>query len=257
MIGIITSDFVKSKNTNVRFLVVDGLYETREQYIELIRQVDKNADIIESISAEDAFVTLFEREIDLIVTSEILSFRNAFALSRVLHKANINVPVIVLANDGSNAVEAIKSNVFEYLIKPLPDRKFIEAIKTAIEAIENKLSKKKKSFKANVMLRISTTKGYKLVDLDELAYCLADGSYSNICFTDGTVNFSSYYLGKIEKILDEYHFTRINRSAIVNLKLIRLIDKQKEICQLNVGGQIKEFRITKSNLKKLEAENIL
>lgn len=246
-----------TKYINVRFLIVDGLDDTRMQYIQLVLQVDKHADIVECISAEDAFFTLFDKDIDVIITSEILSFRNAFELSRMLHKANIKVPVIVIANDGSNAVEAIRSNVFDFLVNPLPDRKFKEAIQKAIDSIEYRLSNKKRSFKANTMIRISTTKGYKLVDLDELAYCRADGSYTNICFTDGSFNFSSYYLGKIENILNDYHFARINRSVVINLKLIKLIDKQKEICQLDIDGQLKEFKITKSHIKKLEAENIL
>lgn len=241
----------------MKFLVIDGLNENRIRYIDQIKLVDKNAEIVEGISAEDAFFILFEKDIDIILSSEILSFRNAYELSRVLHSSNIKVPMIVIANDSSNAVDAIRSNVFEYLVNPLPERKIRVAIKNAIDHIAIKLSEKKRSFKANTMIRISTTKGYKLVDLDELAFCIADGSYSNIYFTDGSSNLSSYFLGKIEKILNQYHFARINRSAIVNLKLIKLIDKQKEICQLSVNGQIKEFKITRSNLKKLELENIL
>lgn len=241
----------------MRFLIIDGLNETRLHYIRQVLQVDKNADIIESISAEDAFFTLFDKDIDLIIASEILSFRNAFELSRLMHKVDIKVPVIVIANDSFNAVEAIRSDVFEFLVNPMPDRKIKEAIQRAIVSIEQRLLVKKRSFKANIMIRISTTKGYKLVDLDQLAYCLADGSYTNICFIDGSLNFSSYYLGKIEKILNNYHFARISRSVIINLKLIKTIDKQKEICQLEINGQIKEFKFTKSNIKKLEAENIL
>lgn len=241
----------------MKFLVVDGLLETRHYFIKQIESVESNAEIFESISAEDAIFSYFENEPDVIIASEILSFRNGFELARLLSKINGIIPVIIITNDASNAIEAIKNHVFEYLINPIQKEDFQITIKKSIEFIENKISRERSINQKQLKVRINTTNGYRIVDINELVYCMADGSYTNIYFTNGSMDYSSYYLGKIEKMLLDHHFVRINRACIVNLNMIKRIDRQKEICQLEFNGFLKEIKITKSNLKKLEEQNIL
>jgi DNA-binding LytR/AlgR family response regulator len=115
--------------------------------------------------------------------------------------------------------------VFDFIVMPLEEDKLRNAIEKAVfhinKYIHIKLSQK---FKNNVKIRVNTTNGYRLVNLDSLSYCIADGSYTKICFSNGKTEFSSYYLGKIEKTLIDYHFVRISRSVIVNLKKIKKIE---------------------------------
>lgn len=241
----------------MKFLIVDGLLETRQYYKQQIESVESNAEIFESISAEDAIFSVFENEPDVIIASEILSFRSGFELTKLLNKINNKIPVIIITNDTSNAIDAIKNNVFEYLINPILKEDFQQAIEKSMAFIETKISRDRNRHQHKVRVRINTTNGYKIVDINDLVYCAADGSYTNIGFANGSIEYSSYYLGKIEKMLHDYHFVRISRSAIVNLKMIKHIDRKKEICQLEFNGIQKEFKITKLNLKKLEEDNIL
>lgn len=240
----------------MKFIVVDGLRERRLVYKELIEKCSKHAEIFQCMSAEDALFTVVDKNPDLIITSEILPFRSGFELARILNQMKIKNPVIIIADDSSNALQAIKLNVFEYLLMPLTIEKMNEVIQNATSYIDQNLHLQLvKNYDENVRIRLNTFTGYKLIKLDELAFCVADGSYTRIGFSNGKTDLSSYYLGKIENILAEYQFIRISRSAIVNLKKVNKIDRTKKLCFIEMENGLREFKISKANLNKLEMKN--
>lgn len=242
----------------MKFVVVDGLRETRLEYKHEILEACPGAEVFQCMSAEDALFVTMDVEADLIISSEILSFRSAFELVRVLNKMRVGIPVIVVANDDSNALQAIKNNVFDYLITPLSENQLQNSIHEAIRFIDTKLKRKRvKKFEKNQKLRLNTTKGYMLIDLDKLAFCRAEGAYTYLSYTDGKNNFSSYTLGRVEEILSEYHFIRINRSEVVNLKMIKSVDKTNGVCFIDAGVEKYKFKISRGYLKKLEAESLI
>lgn len=235
----------------MKFLIVDGLSETRYNFRKHLESCVPNAGIFESTSAEDALFTFIDHEINIIISSEILSFRSGFELSRIVQKLNPDVPVIIIANDDSKAVEAIRNRVFDFLLEPINPEKFELAINKAISHIESVLSKSDKKYNHSMKIRISLKSGFKLINLEDLAYCFADGAYTNLCYTNGGIDYSSYNLGKIEKQLLKYHFLRINRSTIVNMKLLKHIDKHKKTCAIEVSGNLTTFKITLQYFDKL------
>ncbi|MFA9389785.1 MAG: LytR/AlgR family response regulator transcription factor [Prolixibacteraceae bacterium] len=244
----------------MKFLVIDGLRSTRLNYIQYIENSYDNAQIFQCMSAEDAIFNVIDNEPDIIITSEILPFRNSFELARVLNKMDLKIPVIVLALDDSNALQAIKHNVFDYLILPLQPERLKQSLINARQYIDEqlhlKIGKKNKD-NGHLKMRLSTTSGYKLIDLDTIAYFISDGSYSTIFFTNGQTDVSSYYLGKIEKNISDYHFLRISRSVIINLKKVSSIDRQKNSCSLELETGVKEFAMTKESLRKLELSHMI
>lgn len=78
---------------------------------------------------------------------------------------------------------------------------------------------------------------FTIVDMDDILYCEADGSYTNFHTTDNKVYTTSNNLKKVENILPQVTFLRIHRSTLLNLK---------HIVQYNNTGEI-----TLSNKKKL------
>lgn len=246
----------------MKFLVVDGLRETRLFYKEQIESICDNAEVFQCMSAEDAIFNVIDREPDIIVTSEILSFRSSFELVRILNKIGSKIPVIVIACDNTNALQAIKNNVFDYLMMPIDKDALKKSVAKAIVYINQQLllkygDKQNGNLNPKILLSIART-GYKLIDSDKIAYFISNGSYSEIHYSNGDMDMSSYYLGKIETMMSNYHFMRINRQVIINLKNISRIDKQKKECELELLNELKVFSITHHNLKKLEeASNLI
>ena len=59
-----------------------------------------------------------------------------------------------------------------------------------------------------------------IVDIDDILYCEADGSYTNFYTKDNKIYTTSNNLKKVESILTHATFFRIHRSTLLNLKHI-------------------------------------
>jgi DNA-binding LytR/AlgR family response regulator len=213
--------------------------------------------ILESNCAEDALFQILEKKPQLVISSDVLPGRSGFELAKQIYENEFMIPFIILSNDSSQVVEAIRSHVSDFLVYPFSSEKLISSINKAVGEfeevnLENLLIQNKKA-----KIRISTIDGFKLLDVDLLTHCKADGAYTKLYFSDGVEVYTSYYLGKIENVLKEYKFVRINRSTIINLRKIKTIDWKRSICMLDTGTENDEFKITKFCLKKLEESNII
>jgi DNA-binding LytR/AlgR family response regulator len=241
----------------MKFLVVDGLADIRQQYCILINKLFPYAQVVESISAEDALFTYFEENPDLIIASDVLSYRSAGKLSAAIYKINKKTPVVVIANDDTNAIEAIKSNCFDFLLAPVSENDFENSINKAIDIIESNVQQNTQEYFADTKVKLSEGRGIRMLDLNKIACFLADGSYSKIVFSNGDIEFSGYFLGKIDLAVSNNQFVRISRSALVNMNFFKFIDRVNGLCILELENSTMELKISKRQIRKLEEENVL
>ncbi|MBN2262788.1 MAG: response regulator [Prolixibacteraceae bacterium] len=241
----------------MNFLVVDSIDQTRNKYRSFIEQTVANSQVFDCSNAEDAFFTLFDKGGDVIVCSETLSFRSGYELASLVKKIKPNIPVIIIAHDDKNALQAIKCKVFDILVEPYNLQQFSESINKAVDSFNQNISTDHVTNKESIKIQLGLANGYRFVDIDQLAYCMADGAYTNLYFNSGESELSGYYLGRIEKLLDNFHFVRINRSVLINLKFLKQIDKRTETCELVVNGESKLFKINRVNINNLHNINIL
>jgi two-component system, LytTR family, response regulator len=242
----------------MRIAVVDGLLNRRLEYKDLIQKVDHHAEISECTSAEDALFSTFDQPVDVILCSEILPFRNAFELARIMKTLPNQIPVIVVAEDDSNAHEAIKVGVFDFLLNPVLPSK----LKTTLDQVvlhRNKYlqHQRNKLNDSSSKIKLNTIHGYKLVPLNELAYFQADGAYTNIVYSNGTTELSSYNLGRIGAVLDDFQFVRISRSCLVNLRKVERIDRINRSCMLRMDNELRAIKISSKQIDQLEENQIL
>lgn len=132
---------------------------------------------------------------------------------------------------------------FYYLNKPIEDTKLISVVdkylskKTAFDT-EKYLTFKNQIENKQHKISLPMKNGdFVIVDIDDILYCEADGSYTNFYTTDNKIYTTSNNLKKIENILMQATFFRIHRSTLLNLK---------HIIQYNKMGEL-----TLSNKKKL------
>ncbi|MBN1183479.1 MAG: LytTR family transcriptional regulator [Bacteroidales bacterium] len=74
-------------------------------------------------------------------------------------------------------------------------------------------------------IQISTGEGIKLINLNDIEYFEADGSYTKIHFIDKNFILSSKHLKNYESVLSERNFYRIGRTHIINLDCIKGYNK--------------------------------
>lgn len=239
-------------------LVIAEDTESRLLIKNQLKSISGITSILESNSVEEALFSILEKEPQVIISSNNLPLRSGFDLAYLLQKINFKTYFIILSDNTDNAIDAIRSKVFDYLVYPFPGERLASAVQKALGEIEKSNQIKIKRSQADDMkIRLSVSNGFTLVDLNLLSHCHADGSYSNLFFTNGKIEFTSYHLGKLEEILRDYQFERVNRSIIVNMRMLRDIDEKKGICSILAGNETLNFKISKMYVKKMVEKHFL
>jgi two-component system LytT family response regulator len=140
---------------------------------------------------------------------------------------HLDFEVIFTTAYDSYAIKAIKYSALDYLLKPI-DR---EDLAAAIEKIRNKqssISKAQLQMATAVHNRqlpdtiaLPTTEGLTFTPVNNIVYCIADGSYTRMYMADKSEILLSKTLGDVDELLTEYHFFRIHHSTLINLKQVK------------------------------------
>ncbi len=240
----------------MKLLIVANNHNISSIYRKLIKNIVQFSLIFESKSAEDAIFTVLNEQVNLVVTEAKLNGHSGFELARSIFCSKIPCLVIVIADNEQCAVEAIRAHVFELIIKPFRPEKLTETVRSAllkISAVEVNREIQKKN---TVKIRINTTSGFNIFDINKLIYCIADGAYTKIFLTDQTEITSCFNIGKIEEILSYHNFSRINRSVIINTKFLQKIERYQYKCWLSDGKRETEFDVSKKYMPLLDGRII-
>lgn len=138
--------------------------------------------------------------------------------------------VIFITAHEHYALEAIKHEALDYILKPVGHINLMEAIKRAEQRI---LERSKgvlppppetpvKEPKASVnKLPIPTMNGFEFVSLQDLLYMEAEGIYTLLFTRNNKKITTTLRLGELEEKLKEKGFFRIHRSYLINMDLIQ------------------------------------
>ncbi len=149
-----------------------------------------------------------------------------------------NFHVIFITAYNQYAIQAIKFSALDYLLKPFD----LDELKDALKKIAHVPVPESLPFQAlqdnlredNALHRLvlPTQHGFILLEIANLIYCKADGSYVEFYFKNGNNYIVSRQLGEYEELLKAYHFFRIHHSYLINLNHI------KEYTNVS-GGQVR------------------
>ncbi len=100
-------------------------------------------------------------------------------------------------------------------------------------------------------LRFCTRKGWVFYYPEEIVYCEADQNYTYLYIRDGSSMVYSRNIGTLEKRLKKHGFFRISRSALINLRYLKYINRQQKICSLETDRQYR-LKTSGSRIRELE-----
>lgn len=140
--------------------------------------------------------------------------------------------VLVTAHD-HYALKAIKASVLDYLLKPVDETEFVQAVHKALKmdvAERNQHAASLSELYRHLMIRkvrIPTVNGFSLVNVDEIVHCEASGNYTFFFFTNGRKIVVSRKLGDYETELKRYGFVRVHSKHLINVSHIIEYNKGK------------------------------
>lgn len=216
----------------IKIIIVDDEKLICEGISNMLNLFCDNTEVIASCGDVKTAVRLIkEKKPDLILLDIKIQGGSGFDIIKQLGTYVPHVIFITAYED--YAINAFKHNAIDYLVKPLdPDEleaaiNKIEKIKLSsnnteimnmlIKTIDNKEKPKK------IVLR--TKDSIHLIQISDILYCAAEGSYTTVYTHDNKVMVSKL-IKEYEEILSEHNFMRIHQSYLINMNKIIRYDKE-------------------------------
>jgi two-component system LytT family response regulator len=147
--------------------------------------------------------------------------------------SNPTFRVIFVTAFDEYAVEAFRLSVIDYLLKPVEGEDIVRAIrkiKSDIYKNENTISAQLQQLEKLLLqnkitgeprIGIGMTDKIVFVNITDILYCEATGSYTTVYLQDGKKLVASKLLGEFESQLTDYKFYRIHHSSLINLNRVK------------------------------------
>lgn len=142
--------------------------------------------------------------------------------------------VVFITGFDSFAINAIKFSAIDYILKPVNETEFQEAIQRAVESIQTDTDTQlqtdilMESYRKESQLKklvLKTIDSLHIVDISDILFCQSDNSYTTFYFVNDDKIVVSKSIKEYNELLTEYGFFRPHQSFLVNLNHVKRIDK--------------------------------
>lgn len=220
----------------IKAILVDDEAYMREKIKEKLTKYfnDKIQIIGEAGSVNEAVTCINEQRPDLLLLDIHLKEGTSFdILSQVDHK---NVSIIFITGYDDHAIKAIKIGALDYIIKPIDDFEFKEAINKAIEnnrvkdkATEKSIEITKEHFSGNSndkRIVLKTLENIYVINEDDIFYCKSESNYTTFYTQKIDRIVVSKPIKMFEELLSKDTFVRCHKSYLVNKNHVIQYNKQ-------------------------------
>ncbi|NNF20464.1 MAG: response regulator transcription factor [Saprospiraceae bacterium] len=246
---------------NITCIIVDDEKLARDLLVEYLNPYDNIEVIATCKNGTEAVQEIEDKKPELLFLDVHMPGINGFeVLENVTHHPRV---IFTTAYD-KYAVKAFEQNAVDYLLKPIEEERFQQAMKKVMEAVGQpapdltallKDFAEKSPKKHSESLFVQKTDKFYRISAAEVLYLEASGDYT-IISTSQEQYVSSNGISKLEEKLDPEFFIRIHRSTIINQNHLREIEKHFNgglIVKMDNG---KSFPVSRSYVKKIR-EKIL
>ncbi len=158
--------------------------------------------------------------------------KNGFEMLSEINQ--IHFEVIFTTAYHEYAVKAFRFSAIDYLLKPIDPDELMSAVKkfeektnsTSSQQVEllkqmwNQFSGVKTNSREHQKIVLSNQDGLNIIDVKDIIWCEALGSYTKFHLTNKTTIVVSKIIKEYEEILSEFQFLRVHQTYIVNINYI-------------------------------------
>ncbi len=243
----------------IRIVIIDDETPARELIRHYLKDVDSIEVIAECADGFSGLKTISAMKPDLVFLDIQMPRLTGIELVEVLTEK----PEIIFTTAYDQfALKAFELNAVDYLMKPFPKRRFLDAAQKAVDKIRSGAGNKepasqllaKKPEPSSPVNRIVVRKAnaINIIPVDKIKYVAAEDDYVMIYHTEGKA-LKQQTLKFYEDNLPKNDFVRIHRSYIVRVGEIKKIEpygKDNHIAVLHSGEKIPVSRSGFSLLKE-------
>jgi two-component system LytT family response regulator len=171
--------------------------------------------LAESKDVPSAVKAIHEHKPDLVFLDISMPGYSGLELLKFFDESQINFKIIFVTAFSEYAINAFELSAVGYILKPV-----------RIDALEKALQKVKMDNPLEKRVALNTGDGITFLELHNILYLKADGSYTHFYTTDKHKITVAKKISDFERLEAMGNFLRIHRSHIVNLSRIQKILKQ-------------------------------
>ncbi|MCF2876009.1 MULTISPECIES: LytR/AlgR family response regulator transcription factor [unclassified Tenacibaculum] len=230
----------------IRTIIIDDENYIREAIKEKLKtSFNKDIKIVaEASNIEEAITSIEKEKPDLLLLDIHLKKGTSFdILSKISYK---NFDIIFITAFDEHAIKAIKTGALDYILKPIDDIEFNDAINKAIKNSkkENNLEKlieiSSDYFKGTSEKRIvlKTLEDVYIIYEKDILYCKSEGNYTTFYIQKLDKIIISKPIKKMIELLSKDVFIRCHKSYLVNKKHVIRYNNKKGVLIINSEIQI-------------------
>lgn len=206
--------------SQIKAVIVEDSRLARNELKELIKSYPQIEVIGEAENVDEGFALIEEHYPDLLFLDINMPEKDGFALLEMLNE--VPITVFTTAFD-EYAIKSFEYNALDYLLKPINEKRFAQAI----EKVEEKLSKNREAttkenterLTGNSQIFIKDGEKCWLIKVGDISHFEIVGNYTRVFFQDEKPMLYKS-LNQVEEKLPEKYFFRANRQQIINTNFI-------------------------------------
>jgi two-component system, LytTR family, response regulator len=244
----------------VRMLIVDDEPLARRGVVLRLKKFRDIEVVGECGDGSSAVEKILDLTPDVVFLDVQMPGMDGFEVLRALPKESMPAVIFLTAYE-QHALRAFEVHALDYLLKPVNDERFGDAIRRAREVgdsdsrirmadrILEMLDRKPAKYVTRFPVRIGSR--IQLVLADDIEWIAAAGDYAEL-HTTGRCHLVRETMNSLEQKLDPGQFLRIHRSRIVRVgcvRELRSIDNREYLLKLSDGS---EHRSSRSYANRLD-----
>lgn len=214
---------------SLKAVIVEDEKHSRETLKNLLQEFCINIEVVGLASSVEEGVNTIKSKLPDVVFLDIeLQTGTGFdVLNQVSH---LNFEVIFTTAFEQYAIKAVKFSSLDYLLKPIDLEELQHAVSKAQTKKDQVVYKKQletlmlniKQQKPNLnKICLATSEGYEFIEVTDIIYCKAEGSYTAFILKNNEKLLVSKHLKAYEDLLLEQDFMRVHNSFLINLKEVK------------------------------------
>lgn len=181
--------------------------------------------VFKSTKPEEGLHNLPRIKPDLLFLDVEMPGMNGFELLAQLPDENF--AVIFTTAYSQYAAQAFKAKAVDYLLKPIDETEFTEAVlhwqeernmklNLSSERVEELLTHLKREGILKNKIALPVADGYEFIETNEILYCQSQNNYTVLYMVNKRKIVLSKTLKEFEKLLEKYFFIRVHKSYLIN-----------------------------------------
>jgi two-component system, LytTR family, response regulator len=213
----------------MRVMIVEDERHSRESLRNLLHEFVTDVEVVAmAAEVEEAIRLARELKPEVLFLDVELHTGTGFDVLEGLR--DIPLEVVFTTAFEQYAMKAIKFSSIDYLLKPID----IDELQAAVEKVRNRKNKEDYHRQLELLLHqakplhpekqricLATAESIEFIDLKEILYCEAGGSYTEFYLSNGGKLLVSKHLKEYENLLSEHAFMRVHNSFLINLERVK------------------------------------